>query len=48
LEEAAVRVLRGWPILNHWTDGSPMVTLPKARVPLLLVRIGVAVPLRST
>jgi hypothetical protein len=43
VEEAAVRVLKGWVILCHWISGWPTMTLPKSRVPLLALRIGVAV-----
>jgi hypothetical protein len=35
-------------ILYHCKMGWPRMTLPRSRVPLLVVRAGVAVPLRAT
>ena len=45
---AAVKALKGWEILNHWTMGWPTMTLPKSSVPLLAGRMAVPVPVRLT
>jgi len=45
---AAENWVKGWAILYQRTEGWPMMTLPKSTVPLLAVRMPVAVPVRAT
>jgi hypothetical protein len=47
-ELVAVRVAKGEVILCHWTVGWPMMTSPKSRALLGVVRIEVPVPVRET
>src|SRR5277367_6409882 len=47
-EVVAVRVGKGEVILYHSTEGWPTMTVPKARVLLPVLRIGVPVPLSET
>src|ERR1700680_1839133 len=47
-ELVAVSVAKGEVILCHWTAGWPMMTSPKLRVLLGVVRMELPVPLRFT